>query len=553
MSAKLLLTLAACVLSGCSGLPERSSRAIASADASASTLVTQVGQTAPGVVLPRAVSVEHDRGIWLGKKVVKVGPPPLPPLFSAPAAFDRPVASLQELAERLSLRSGVPIQVSPDAVGAPGPGGMASVPAPPADNGSARLAALMAGAGATPAPAPSSPARAESGVRIAYNGTFKGLLDTAAARFGVSWKYSEGTIRFFLTETRTFQLNTIPGDSSYSATVSSGASSSGGEGAAAGAGAGAGNGAATGVNANNRQNTAINTQLSVYANIEKSVAAMLSPRGKVVASPATGSLTVVDTPDVLERVAVFMENENEALSRQVAINVTVLAVTLNDADEYGIKWDLVYSNLMSKYGIRNTLSAQPNGVGFSAGVLGDSRWAGSTVLINALAEQGKVRRQTTATVVTLNNQPVPVQVAKQTSYLKSSQSTVTALVGNTTTLTPGTITSGFNMSILPHVLNNGTVMLQFSIDISALRSIRTVNSNNSTLETPELDTRNFLQRVAMKSNETLIISGFEQTDDTVNHQGTGSATNMLFGGAVKAQRDKEVIVILITPTAMESA
>jgi type IVB pilus formation R64 PilN family outer membrane protein len=170
------------------------------------------------------------------------------------------------------------------------------------------------------------------------------------------------------------------------------------------------------------------------------------------------------------------------------------------------------------------------------------------MVINALSQQGKVHRKTTASVVTLNNQPVPVQVAKQTGYLKSSQSTVTALVGTSTTLTPGTVTSGFNMSILPHVLNNGTVLLQFSTDISSLRSIRSITSNDSTIEMPELDTRNFLQRVSMKSNETLIISGFEQSEDDLTRQGVGSASNFVLGGGFTATKNKEIIVILVTPS-----
>jgi type IVB pilus formation R64 PilN family outer membrane protein len=108
------------------------------------------------------------------------------------------------------------------------------------------------------------------------------------------------------------------------------------------------------------------------------------------------------------------------------------------------------------------------------------------------------------------------------------------------------------MSILPHVLANGTVMLQFSTDISALRQIRTVSSNGTSIESPELDTRNFLQRVAMKSNETLIISGFEQTDDNLEKRGVGAPANYLLGGGFKAKSEKEIIVILVTPTTMGS-
>src|SRR5690606_34115130 len=143
---------------------------------------------------------------------------------------------------------------------------------------------------------------------------------------------------------------------------------------------------------------------SVYESIENAVRAMLSPYGRVVASPATGTMTVVDTPDALERVAGYIEKENEALARQVVINVTVLSVNLQDSDEYGINWKLVYSDLSKTFGLNTQLPLPQETNTFSLGVIGNSRFASSEALINALSRQGKVRRQTTASVVTLNNQ-----------------------------------------------------------------------------------------------------------------------------------------------------
>ena len=543
MTRRLHAVLPLLLLSACGGMSARLDKTIDDTGGQVSTLVRDTGHTANGVVARAPSSVSHESGIWLGKDVVKLGQPALPKIFFENAVFDKTVASLAELAERISVRTGLPVKVTPDALDVAAgmrstPAG-AAVPLPPGGVGDARAYA-------------GPPSARGGGVRIYYtNGNLRGLLDTAAARFGVSWKYVDGTIQFFHTESRTFQINTLPGDSTFNASVTSGATSSPGTGAGTGGGAGAGGGAGTtnGVTANNSQNTAVASKLSVYGSIESVIKAMLSSYGKVVISPATGSITVVDTPDTLDRVAAYIENENRTLERQVVINVTVLSVSLNDSEDYGINWNLVYTTLRQKYGLTSAPFAL-DGTRFSAGVLGDSRFAGSTAIIDALSKQGKVRRQTTASVITLNNQVVPLQVAKQTSYLQQSQTTVVPQVGTTTTLIPGTVTSGFNMSILPHVLANGTVLLQFSTDISALNTIREVQSGGSKIETPEIDTRNFLQRVAMKSNETLIISGFEQTDDNLDRQGVGSARNVALGGGIKAASAKESIVILITPTTV---
>lgn len=541
------ITAAAAIVQGCGGLSGDVARRIEGGESQAARMVREVGQVeARGQSLS---SVVRENGMWIGRSTVRRDLAPLPPLFDQNATFDRSVASLAEFAERITVRSGIAARVSADAaVAAAGARGAAAPTAPTVPATGSGVAPAAAASGAAP-------------IHISYaSGSLRGLLDTAAARFGVSWKYADGAILFYHLDTRTFQINAIPGDASFNASVSSNADSSSG-GAAGGGGGGAGGGGggeSGGVSSANVQNTAVKSELSVFGSLEKTVAIMLSASGKVLASPATGTLTVTDTPAALERIAAFIDGQNKALGRQVMVNVTVLAVTVNRGDNYGIKWDLLYQTLENRYQIRNSLATPSGASSFTAGILsGASRWNGSQVVIDALSEQGQVRRETTASVVTLNNQPVPIQVAKQTAYLKSSQTTLTADVGSTTSLTPGTVTSGFNMSILPHLLDNGTVMLQFSTDISSLVRLNTVSSgdsaNSSSIQTPEVDTRNFLQRVAMKSNETLIISGFEQTDDNLDRSGVGHPSNFLLGGGVKARAGKEIIVILVTPVAMTGA
>lgn len=563
-----LLAGAVLSLSACSDLADRVSSNADAAEGATSGLVKEVGRNARGAVVPASARVVHEPGIWLGKNVVKLGQPPLPAVFYQAATFDRSIYSLSELAERLTLRSGIPSRVNADAASVSASAfkrGGGRLPAPPATRQPAGVPALPLPQGmpgeqpvAGDAPLRSGAADAsvsfqpdlQGGIRVSYaNGSFKGLLDTIAARFGVSWKYADGVIQFYHTDARTFQISAVPGDASFAASVTSGAASTAG-GGGGGSGGGQGGNSGSSVSANNSQNTGVVSKLSVYSGIENAVKVMLSSHGKVLAAPATGTITVVDTPDTLDRIGAYIESANQALSRQIVMNVTVLSVSLEQGDEYGINWNLVYNSLKNKYGLQNTFTSSQGASALSAGIVGNSRFAGSTVIAKALAEQGKVRRQTTASVVTLNNQPVPVQVARQTTYLQSSQTSIVAQVGTTTTLVPGVVTSGFNMSILPHVLNNGAVMLQFSIDISTLRGIRVIESNQSRIESPELDTRNFLQRVSMKSGETLVIGGFEQTDENVDRQGVGKPNNYLLGGGVKAKSNKEVIVVLITPMAM---
>lgn len=547
---------------GCTGLSGKVASSVDQSATKASALAGDAGRVVPDARGQAAPAITHEDGIWIGRSVVPLAAKPLPPIFHEPATFDRTVSSLAELAERITLRSGIPVKVAPEVLGY-GPAtargtenGAMPLPQPAQPSPRMTMPRLPPPSGAAaPSPFPAASGQAAGApVRIAYSGgSFKGLLDTAVARFGVSWKYEDGVIRLFHTEPRTFQIAAIPGDSAFTANVVSGAVSTGGVSSSAtgGVGGGGGGGATGGVNANNSQNTTVASRLSVFSSVESTVRTMLSPYGRVSASPATGAITVVDTPESLDQIAAFIDHENKVLSRQVVINVTVLSVSLAENDEYGINWDLVYRTLHREYDIVNRFATSlPGATSFTAGVVGSSRFSGSALVIDALSRQGKVRRQTTASVVTLNNQPVPVQVARQTSYLQSTQTSVVAQVGTVTSLTPGTVTSGFNMSVLPNVLSNGTVLLQFSGDLSTLRQIRPVGDTSNRIETPELDTRSFLQRVAMRSNETLVISGFEQIDENLDRQGVGEPRNMLLGGGFKAGANKDVIVILITPTTV---
>jgi len=558
-----LAIASAALLAGCSGLLGHVNHD-ADQDARTSLDIMRKASDDESNRVAALQPVTVNDGMWVSARTMKrTHSDVLPAVFSQPASFDRVIASLPEFAEQITRLTQIRTNVAANALQA-----SARAQQQGALTGSIASPPAMMNSAGTPLkpPLPSRNAMANNAgmgaagtagavfvpVRMMYAGG--GLLDAASARFGVFWKYSEGAIDFFYTDTRTFQVSAIPGDSTVNAAVVSGAINDPISTTSGTTGNTPSNSVLTtsGLSFNNSANTVVNSQLSVFDGLQNSIQSMLSPYGSSVASPATGSISVTDTPDVLERVAAFMAQQNRALSRQVMLNVTVLSVTLSAQDSYGIDWSAVYQTLSKKFSLSNTfISTATNPVSFAASVLSPtSNLNGTTMMIQALSTQGRVRRKTSASVTTLNNQPVPVQVATQQGYLASISTTNTANVGSATSLTPGTVTTGFNMTLLPHVLDDGTVMLQFFTNISSLLALQNVSSggtNPMTIQTPEVDTRNFLQRVAMKSGETLVISGYEGTNDNSNQSGTGTASMYALGGGYDTNRSREVIVILITP------
>lgn len=388
----------------------------------------------------------------------------------------------------------------------------------------------------------------------------EGLLNVVTSRFGVSWKRVDGVISIFYLDTRAFNIYAIPSTIDMTSVVQSGTTSAAGVSGETGSSGGiAGNSGST-------QTTSVSNKSSITDDIAKNISAMLTPGVGRMTQPSkegglsssTGTILVTDTPEVLDRIDSYLNGENKNITRQVLLNVKVLSVTLTDKDSLGIDWGLVYKSLSGKYGInlKNAFQADPSSVSGSVSILdtatgGAAAYAGSNLLINALSQQGRVSTVTSPSVTTLNLQPVPVQVARQTSYLASVQTTNTAQVGSTTSLTPGTVTTGFNMNLLPYVMQDNNLLLQYSINLSALQRIRQVTSGGSTIEIPEVDNRIFSQKVRLKSGETLVLSGFEQSIDTGNKQGVGNPNNIVLGGGLGSDNRRDVVVVLITPIVMD--
>ena len=474
--------------------------------------------------------------------------------------------NLNEIATTVSALSGWPVLVAADVLAGAGPAAPAtaaangSVPLPPGQPfapgaRAAALGPLPAGfPAAMPAP-PAGPISAHSSFQANYAGSLTGFMNLVAAYYGISWKPQATALRFYLLESRSFRIAALPGDARLSSSVDAGASTgaNGGGSMAAAPGAATGGGAATQSGASSNSTGLSFSGLSVWSAIEASVRQMLGPAGRVVASPATGTLTVTDTPPVLDRVAEYLEEQNRSLNRQVSVHVRVLSVELEEGETYGIQWDLVYRRLAGAHpyaiGLR-TAAVTAEGVGnlvLTAPPNSGSRWAGSQAMISALSTQGRVTELTSASVVTLNNQPVPVNVGRRVSYLAASATSQTANVGSTTSLTPGTVSTGFSMTLVPHIVDDQELLLQYAVDLSSLLRIKTISSGGSTIEAPDVSTSSFLQRVRLKSGEILVVAGFDQDNLSAVAQGVGHPENTLMGQR-KGSSKRTMLVILIQPT-----
>ena len=71
-------------------------------------------------------------------------------------------------------------------------------------------------------------------------------------------------------------------------------------------------------------------------------------------------------------------------------------------------------------------------------------------------------------------------------------------------------------------------------------------------DNPIIEERGFSQEVALKSGETLVLSGYERVETASQKEGLGAINNNILGGSQKVDKTRTIVVILLTPVVLES-
>ena len=407
----------------------------------------------------------------------------------------------------------------------------------------------------------------EDAVPVRYTGKLSGLLNYLSSRYGVYWHYKDRMISFFANETRVFTIYALPTETTLQASLT---------GATMGENSGGGNASS---------NLSTSANLALWDSIEEGVKQVVGENGQLSFSRVTGTISVTASPYIIRKVAKYIANWNEKLSRQVAITVRILEVDLTNTDNYGLDLAAAFSN--GKFSLQ---SAGPYGLeGVGGAVAGaatntgnllmsiinpKSKFNGSQSIIQAFSTQGKTRQLTSARVTTMNNKVAPVQITTSENYVKEINVTSSGSGEDRTTETDmdtDTLTYGFTMDLLPRILDHGRLILMFSMTMTTLVKMQEYSSSSglqsggsssedpepsdkeeTRVQLPKMNMRGFMQEVAMRSGSTLILTGFERMVDSTESSGIGKAKMGLLGGRAYNENDRQVLVILITPEVLQS-
>lgn len=286
---------------------------------------------------------------------------------------------LRQIARRLTAVTGIPVRVRPDALLPYG-----------------YFLPRLSGQAAQSAPPPALPQE----LMLADGpAALPDILDRLCAHLGVRWRHDAGGIEFFRTETRVFNVRALTLEARAQASL----------------------GLDKGQNEGGFVSTSSTRLSGAEQDVLKTVRARIEPflsrAGILAAEPGAGATIVVtDTPDVLERIAHYLDQENRALTRRVRLVFEELTVALNEQAQAGLDWNLVFASAGLVAGISvpglSSVATGQLGLGLTRGP-----FTGSEAVIRALGESVKLVRRSSVPMLTLNRRPVTHAVRTTFSYI----------------------------------------------------------------------------------------------------------------------------------------
>ncbi|EFA7355860.1 hypothetical protein C4O41_005026 [Escherichia coli] len=378
---------------------------------------------------------------------------------------------------------------------------------------------------------------------VNYTGPLSVFLNKIASHFDLSWQYIDGQILISGYEARVFSISTLPNkvQSSNSITSSdSGSSSSSGSGSGSSIGS-------------TNQTITLDVSYDFWKDLDSELKMLIGNDGEYYVSQSTSSVLVKTSPSMMRKVAEYLDNQNKKLERQVSVDVQVYSVSVDDTSQFSLTLNALLKRNGGIFGSVNSNFSSATGTTLTGFWNSDGN-KDNSALISALESTGNVSTVTSSVVTTMSGQPVPVLVGNERTYISEVGTTLNNNT-STTSATTDTITSGFLMNLLPRIMDNGNILLQYNITLSSLvganNGFENVTVGGTTIQLPDIDKRSFIQSSMLKNGSTLVLAGYEQKRNEVADQGVGSPGFKLLGGKRNGSKSREIMVICITPRVID--
>jgi len=373
---------------------------------------------------------------------------------------------------------------------------------------------------------------------------------------GLAYNFDGTTINISRFVTKTFIIAAVPGKVTIKSDVTKGTDTTTGSQSTAAGGAQANTGSFSALTKASRDGS-----YDFMASIKDELNDLKSPPGKVEIDAATRLVMVRDTKENVERMTELLERENAIATRQVAIRIRTIQLALTANTQAGISADVIFNKLqngLAKYAVSflapTSLATATGGtVGLSV-LQANAPLSGTNAALQALNAYGKTVSDDSQTKVTLNGVPVPVASYETKGYLASttpSSGSITGTSGGVPGLTPGSVTVGTFINVLPSVNDNNRIILTYWNDSSQLNGPFTTISTGTgatlqTIQLPDVTGNRDEQNVSLADGQTIVLYGEIDNNYT-------SGSNVGIGGASAAlTKSRTFQIVMLTATVVPS-
>jgi general secretion pathway protein D len=274
------------------------------------------------------------------------------------------------------------------------------------------------------------------------------------------------------------------------------------------------------------------------------------PNVRITADLLNNAVLIYARPDeykLIERT--LMQLDRPKL--QVAIDVTIAEVTLNDQLNYGVQFFLsggavsntttgtipsIINNVASNTGSTTTGTGLSGGLNIIAGHPASPR-----VVINALSQLTDVKILSNPSLVVVDNGQASLEVGDQVPIATGSATVLSA--NNAVVNTVDYKNTGVILQVQPHVNYNGSVLL----DIDQLVSEPTGSSL-----TPTISQREVKSTISVVSGQTVLLAGMIQDNLSKSREGIPILSQLPYVGAAFGTTGKSDVrtelIMFIRPT-----
>jgi len=279
---------------------------------------------------------------------------------------------------------------------------------------------------------------------------------------------------------------------------------------------------------------------------------------RITADPANNSLLVYASSDnyrIIERALQQVDRPKA----QVAIDVTIAEVTLNDQLNYGVQFYLANHINMGSIGNGNTGQALTNADAASGFNIIVGHNATPHLIINALHQLTDVKILSNPSLMVLDNQEATLEVGDQVPVSTGSATVLSA--NNAVVNTIDYKNTGIILDVIPRVSPDNTVQLDISqeisnvVDSSATSSASATTTNGAT--TPTISERKVKSQITVASGQMVMLAGLVAETQSKSRSGVPGLDQLpLVGGAfgnTSGQRQRTELIILIKPQIVRNS